>query len=251
MLKKNLGILIKMNQTNLAGKNCVITGATGGIGKNLSELLASEGCNLFLISRNEANLNQLKTSLGIRFDVKIFTLSADLSISKNFPKVISEIRNHFKNIDVLINSAGIFDIKSLSDSSLEFFDKSFTLNVTAPFYFSKYLSPDMIQQKWGRIVNIGSSSSYSGFSNSSVYCTTKHALLGLSRSLHSELKKSNVRCYCISPSSTRTDMGKISSDQNFETFLDPMEVAKAIVFAISFDENLVMDEIRLNRMNIE
>jgi NADP-dependent 3-hydroxy acid dehydrogenase YdfG len=109
----------------------------------------------------------------------------------------------------------------------------------------------MVQQKWGRIVNLGSSSSYTGFKNGSIYCTTKHAILGLSRSLHAELKEDNVRCYCISPSSTRTDMGKISSDQNFETFLDPSDVAESIKFVISFDVNLVIDEIRLNRMKIE
>lgn len=240
-----------MNETNLIGKNCVITGASRGIGKKLSETLASKGCNLFLISTNQENLNEIKKHLENTYDIKILTFATDLSIFENLTKVVSEIKQNFGNVDILINSAGIFDIKPLSDSTVEFFEKSFALNVRAPFYLSKFLATDMIKQKWGRIVNLGSSSSYSGFENSSVYCTTKHAVLGLSRALHAELKKSNIRCYCISPSSTRTDMGKISSDQNFETFLDPSEVAEAIVFAISFDENLVMDEIRLNRMKIE
>ena len=109
----------------------------------------------------------------------------------------------------------------------------------------------MVKQNWGRIINIGSSSSYSGFKNGSIYCTTKHAILGLSRALHEELKNNNVRCYCVSPASTRTEMGKISKDQNFETFLDPVEVAQTILFVITLDENLVINEIRLNRMNIE
>ena len=109
----------------------------------------------------------------------------------------------------------------------------------------------MIKKKWGRIVNLGSSSSYMGFENGSLYCSTKFAILGLSRSLHAELKKYNIRTYCISPGSTKTDMAKISVDQNFDTFLDPKEVAELINYVISFDNELVIDEIRLNRMIIE
>ena len=239
-----------MNQEKLH-KNCVITGASGGIGKEISEVLAKKGCNLFLISTHLEKLSEIKKHIQSSYDVKIFTYATDLTKTENLEQAVSEIRKIFDNVDILINSAGIFNIDSIHDSTLDQFEKSFSLNVRTPFYFSKIFSEDMIKQKWGRIVNLGSSSSYAGFSNGSVYCTTKHAVLGLSRALHAELKDNNVRCFCISPSSTRTDMAKISSDQNFETLLDPFEVAEAIVFAISFDENLVMDEIRLNRMKIE
>ena len=240
-----------MSDSILNGKNCVITGATGGIGIKISSILASKGCNLFLISTNEEKLSKLKTDIEKKYDTQISIFAIDLSLTENLRTVVSEIKKHFDNVDILINSAGIFNLDSLIDSTVEKFEKSFNVNVKAPFYLAQVFSKDMIQHKWGRIVNLGSSSSYAGFKNSSIYCTTKHAILGLSRSLHAELKEHNVRCFCISPSSTRTEMAKISSDQNFETFLDPAEVAESIVFVISFDENLVMDELRLNRMKIE
>ena len=94
-------------------------------------------------------------------------------------------------------------------------------------------------------------SSYSGFKNGSVYSSTKHAILGLSRAIHSELKEYNVRTFCISPGSTKTKMARKSIDQNYDTFLDPNEVANFIVHTISFDNEMVSDEIRLNRMVIE
>jgi len=75
--------------------------------------------------------------------------------------------------------------------------------------------------------------------------------LGLTRSLNSEFKEKNVRAFCISPGSTKTKMARKSIDQNFDTFLDPKEVAEFIIFAISFDNELVSNEIRLNRMIIE
>jgi 3-oxoacyl-[acyl-carrier protein] reductase len=100
-------------------------------------------------------------------------------------------------------------------------------------------------------VNIGSSSAYNGFKNSTAYCSSKHALLGFSRALFSELKDNNVRVYSISPGSTQTKMGKLSKDQKFETFLEPEEVADYVAFVIGFDKQLVSEEIRLNRMQIK
>ena len=109
----------------------------------------------------------------------------------------------------------------------------------------------MKKSKWGRIVNIGSSSAYSGFKNSIAYCSSKHALLGFSRAMFAELKESNIRVYSISPGSTQTKMGKLSKDQKFETFLKPEEIAEYVEFVISFDKQLVSEEIRLNRIKYE
>jgi len=240
-----------MAQIKLKNKNCVITGATGGIGREIAQILASKGCNLFLISTDNEKLSLLKSKIEDLYDVKIFTFATDLSIYEHLEETISKIKERFDSVDILINSAGIFFVDSLVDSSLDNFEKGFNVNVRAPFYLAKIFSVDMVAQNWGRIVNLGSSSSYSGFKNGSIYCTTKHAILGLSRSLHEELKNNNVRCYCVSPASTRTKMGKISTDQNFETFLDPIEVAETIVFVISLDENLVINEMRLNRIKID
>lgn len=240
-----------MKDSKLNNKNCVITGATGGVGKEIAKILAKKGCNLFLISKSNEKLIQLKSEIEKINNVKTITLTMDLSIQENLNNIILKIRENFNSIDILINAAGEFYIDSLEESTLEKFERGFNLNVRAPFYLSKVLSKNMSKQKWGRIVNIGSSSSYSGFKNGSIYCTTKHAILGLSRALHEELKDNNVRCYCISPASIRTEMGKISKEQNFETFLDPIEVAEAILFVIIFDENLVINEMRLNRMKIE
>ncbi|EPA05342.1 hypothetical protein BG20_I0134 [Candidatus Nitrosarchaeum limnium BG20] len=108
----------------------------------------------------------------------------------------------------------------------------------------------MKEKKWGRIINIGSSSSYQGFSEGTIYCSSKHALLGLSRSLFAELKESKIRVFSISPGSIKTKMGKQDKKQNYKTFLDPKEVAEYIVYSINFDKELVSEEIRLNRFTM-
>ena len=103
----------------------------------------------------------------------------------------------------------------------------------------------------GRIVNIGSSSAYAGFKETSIYCGSKHALLGLSRAVYEELKEHNIRTFCISPGSVKTDMGKKVKNQNFDTFIDPKEIAEYVSFVMSFDGSMISEEIRLNRVFIE
>jgi short-subunit dehydrogenase len=235
----------------LKNKNCLLTGATGGIGRELAKQLSKENCNLFLTSTSSKKLIKLKNELETSTSSSIFYKSANFSNSKDLVNLVKEIRKTMKNVDILINCAGIFKIKSISKSTVEDYDSMFNVNVKMPFILSKEFSKDMIKKKWGRIINIGSSSSYSGFENGSLYCSSKHAVLGLSRSLQSELKQKNVRVLCISPGSTQTNMGKISKDQDFNTFLSPEEVARYIIFSLSFDKEMVIDESRLNRMTIK
>ena len=238
-----------MNTRILKKKNCLITGATGGIGEEISKQLATLSCNLFLTSTNKTKLEKLKKDLRkINTSITIETLSINLGSEENVLELIKHVRKKFASINILINCAGIFMIKSIGKSTTEDFDKSINLNVRVPFILSREFSKDMISKKWGRIMFVGSSSSYSGFENGSVYCTSKHSVLGLSRALNIELKKKNVRVLCISPSSTKTDMGKISVDQDFNTFLNPKEVAEYIIFVLSFDNEMSIDESRLNRM---
>jgi NAD(P)-dependent dehydrogenase (short-subunit alcohol dehydrogenase family) len=106
----------------------------------------------------------------------------------------------------------------------------------------------MVKNRWGRIINIGSSSAYGGYKNTSLYCASKHALLGFSRALHDELKEHNIRVFCVSPSGTKTAMGKSIKGQNYDTFIDPKDVAEYIAYISSFDNAMISEEIRLNRM---
>ena len=231
-------------------KNCLIVGASGGIGNEITKKIAEQNYNLFLIGKNKSKLLKLKKEIK-KDDIIVEIESVDLTNEKQIDKSIKKIRKTFGKIDILINTSGLFLIKSIDKTTIEEFEESFKINVRAPFIFSKEFSKDMKKSKWGRIVNIGSSSAYNGFKNSTAYCSSKHALLGFSRALFSELKENNIRVYSISPGSTQTKMGKLSKDQKFETFLKPKEIAEYVEFVISFDKQLISEEIRLNRMEIK
>ena len=241
-----------MNQI-LCGKNCLITGATGGLGKEIAKEFAKNGCNLFLTGRNNDKLNSLKNELE-NDQIKIDFEDADLSDDGEIQKLIEKVKNTFVNIDILVNCAGVFPVKLLSDSTIEDFEKCFGVNVKAAFVLCKEFSQGMISKKWGRIINIASSGAYNGRSKTVVYRASKHALLGLSRSLHSELKEYNVRTFCVSPGPIKTSMGhdivkNENPDERFDSFMNPNEIAEFIVYLVSFDNEMVSEEIRLSRID--
>ena len=243
-----------MNENTLEKKNCLITGATGGLGKQIAIELAKKNCNLFLTGRQNKKLEKLNGELEkINKNNLIKYEHCNLQETEELDDLIQKIRDEFNSIDILVNCAGMFPVSPISQSTLEQYDSCMNLNVRIPFILSKEFSKDMIKNGWGIIVNIASSGAYNGLKNTAIYRSSKHALLGLSRSLHNELKEFNVRTFCISSGPVKTDMGKDiikkeNPNENYETFMKPNEIAEFITFAIGFDNNLISPEIRLGRI---
>jgi short-subunit dehydrogenase len=208
----------------LKDKRVVITGAAGGLGQELVNEFKSHGCEVYSVARQHGDLAELKT--------------------------IEKIKSTYKAIDILINCAGLFLIKPILETTLEEYEKMFDVNVRAPFMLSKAFAPYMVKSKWGRIVNIASSSAYNGGPDTGLYCMTKHALLGMSKALYAELKAHGVRVHNVSPGSMQTKMGASDYRQDFSTFINPKEIASYIAFIISFDSEMVIEESRLNRISI-
>lgn len=237
---------------NFQNKKALITGATGGIGKELSINLVNQGVDVCLTGTNLNKLRLLKKKLSsLTNNVNIIIYPCDLSKDKNIHNLIKFINKNFSHLDYLFNNAGIFNPKKINKENNRNIEKMFQVNVLAPIYLSKYFSLKMKKRKFGRIINIGSSSSYAGFKDTSIYCSTKHALLGFSRSLHDELKSFNVRVLSVSPGTVNTKMAKKIKNQNKKTFIEPKNVAKIVTHLLTYNENMVIDEIRLNRIDVQ
>ena len=217
----------------LKGKNALVTGASDGLGRHIALQLAKKGCNLFLTGRNEQSLQKVKNQIK---EAKVEYETADLTNVEEIKTLCENIRGRMGNIDVLVNCAGVFPVNSFENSSLLEYDECFDLNVKAPF-----------------LLNIASSSAYNGSKDTSIYCASKHALLGLTRSLSKEYNSRNIRFFCVSPGSIKTQMGKKVEQlgQIYDTFIDPQDIAKYICFSISYNGNMISDEIRLNRVVVQ
>lgn len=234
----------------LKNKNCLITGATGALGSALAYRLANKGCNLLLTGRDIEKLRSLTKKIDkIPNRHTTCWTSADLT-SPSSTEILIKYADTIFDVDILINSAGMFAIKDISAVSNVDLQTHIQLNVTSPYMLCQHFADGMKKKKWGRIVNIGSSSSYVGFKGGSLYCMTKHAILGMTRALYEELKEYNIQVVCVSPGSMQSEMAKVSVDQDFETFLQPEDVAGQIVNVLCMGNNMVCKEIRLDRIVI-
>jgi len=240
--------------TSYKNKKVLITGASSGIGKELVKQFAKLECDIFITGRNRKALKQLcETTQRSHPLSSMYFRPTDLADLNQIKNLVEEVRNTLGHIDILVNSAGVFPINEIQNISVKEFQNCFNINVLAPFILTQEFCQNMSFNKWGRIINIGSSSAYGGSPKTSVYCASKHALLGLSRSLHKELKANNVRVICVSPGSVQTPMGRKVEElgQIYETFMDPEEVSRYIIEATSYDTQMVSEEIRLNRMEVQ
>jgi NAD(P)-dependent dehydrogenase (short-subunit alcohol dehydrogenase family) len=237
---------MKVNALN--DKRCLVTGATGGLGREIALAMHRAGCRVFPTGRNSAMIDNLAKQLTSAVGHQPTGFTADLRKPTEVEALVAAVRKEFGTIDILVNCAGVFPVHPFLETDKDTLDACMQVNVIAPFLLSRFFAGDMIKAGWGRIINIASSSAYAGFRNTTAYCTSKHAILGLSRALHDEMKHYGVRVFCFSPGSIRTEMARVSADQDSSTFLDPAEVAAFIVDAVSFDGTMITEEIRLNRM---
>ena len=211
--------------------NILVTGATRGIGKSIAEKLAAYG-NLYVTGRNEELLKSCPAK-----DYCVCDLSKDIFVLTDFIKK--------NNIDVLINNAGEYIYGSINTISSEDINKIYATNLISPTELIATAVPYMKNQKWGRIINIGSISGVMGEANASIYSASKAGLLGLTKALALELAEYNITVNTINPGWVDTDLGNSSiEDSEFSKeeimecipqrrFVEPKEIASLAAYLIS------------------
>jgi len=208
--------------------NVLITGATKGIGKAISLKMANEGNNLAICARNIKELEILKTELTTKYThIKVFIKAVDCSIKSEVLDFTDDALDALKNIDILINSVGVFKPSFILDEDDEALDFHLKTNLYAPYYFYKKLAPAMKERRFGHIFNICSVASLEAIANAGSYCVTKAALLSLNNIMRAELINHDVKVTAILPGSTLTNSWEgteISKDE----FIQPEDVANTI-----------------------
>jgi len=180
-------------------KNIIITGATSGLGASLSQILSKYNSNLLLISKSKEKLLKLKNNIDNKLS-RIEILDVDLSKNTSPQKIYDFSLNHFKNIDIIINNAGIGYSSFVTEIDKDIAQEVFQVNFFSIVEINKIFLPSMIKKKQGSIVNISSWGGKRSLPISSIYCASKSALEAYTESLRCELKTSNINIINIRPS---------------------------------------------------
>jgi 3-oxoacyl-[acyl-carrier protein] reductase len=183
----------------------IVTGASRGIGRAIAERLAADGRHVVLISRSEAPLNDLKASIeaaGGAASVK----AVDVGDSAAFGTAVEEIASQHGRLDILVNNAGITRDNLIMRMSDAEFDEVIRVNLTSAFVACRAAARPMMKGRFGRIVNISSTSGVVGNAGQANYAAAKAGLIGLTKTLARELGGKGVTANVVAPGFIETDM---------------------------------------------
>lgn len=230
----------------LTGKTALVTGAGGGIGREIAARIKAAGANVAICGRNAEKLQETARAIGGALE-----LPGDLLDVEYAQSCVDKTAAAFGGLDILVNNAGVALSRPFEKTSLEEFERVMDTNVRAPFVLSQRALP-YLRRARGRIINIASVVAHKGYPLQSAYAASKHALLGLSKSMANELYKDGVRVHVVSPGGVYTDMAKVARpDLEPDGLITAGEIADTVMFLLSLDKNAVVDEICLHRQGKE
>ncbi len=191
----------------LEGKTAVVTAAGGGIGRAIALAMAKAGADVSMCDIDEpalADITEMIHALGR----KCFSMKCDVSDAAHIEAFVEATLNEFGHVDILVNNAGVGGGGSVTETAPAAWRKVMSINLDAAFLFARAFLPGMVERKWGRVIQIASLGGKRPFSHAAPYSISKHAVIGLARSIALDYALDGITSNAICPSWTRTDMAE-------------------------------------------
>jgi 3-oxoacyl-[acyl-carrier protein] reductase len=236
--------LARSNPSRLKGKVALVTGASRGIGLAIARALATEGCQVIVTGRNQAEL--IKARGEVRGQkTGVFPMVCDVRDSESVESVIRQIKKQFRRLDILVNNAGIgHDNRSVADLSCEIWRDVIDTNLNGMFLVTH--GALSLMRRGGVIVNNLSIAAKRVFPGSSAYNASKHGALGFTDTLREELRSRGIRVIALLPGATNTAIWKtLWPDAPRKKMMSPATVATALMNAVLLPENSTLEELVL------
>ena len=233
-------------------KVAFITGATRGIGRAIALELAKEGYNIALNYRTENEaLETLKKELS-ELGVECYPVQGDVSKAEDSERMTKEIIEHFEQIDVLVNNAGITKDNLILRMKEEEFTDVINVNLVGTFNITKNVIKYMTKKRYGKIINLSSVVGISGNAGQSNYAASKAGIIGFTKSIAKELASRNITANAVAPGFIKTDMTNVLKDEIKEEIESTIplkrlgtaeDVAKVVKFLASDDSNYITGQV--------
>lgn len=255
-IKKEYNKILNFTQGAEMKKIVLITGASSGIGRATALRYAEKSYDLILVARRMDKLEELKDEiLGFK-NIEIKLLQMDISNSEEVKNSINSLEDRWKQIDILINSAGLaLGMDKIHESEYSSFDNVIDVNIKGLLYMSKTVIPLMLAAKLdGHVVNLGSTAGRVAYSGGGVYCASKAAVKTLSDAMRIDLIDTPIRVTNIEPGMVETPFSNVrfrGDDKKAENVykgieaLTSKDVAEVIVYTTSLPQNVQVCELML------
>ena len=229
---------------DLEGKKALITGASGGIGKEIAKVLIKHNAQVCISGRNLDELNALKELLG----KKCHVVTCDLSKKDEIIELIKKTDKVLGHIDILINNAGITKDNIFLRMSESEWEDVLNVNLNSTFSILKLITKGMIKRRYGRIINISSVVGVTGGAGQVNYSASKAGLIGLTKSLSQEVATRNITVNCIAPGFIETPMTEQLDNKRKDAILNsipinrigtPKDLSSAVIFLASQESSYI------------
>ncbi len=240
---------------SLKGKFVFITGASSGIGKSCAYAFAKEGANLIINARRKNLIDEIAEDIRKKFGVKVHAYKLDITKREDVINSVKTLPNEFKNIDILINNAGLArGFNKIYEDDPAGWEEVIDTNVKGLLYSTHAVLPIMLERKSGHIINIGSIAGREAYPKGAVYCASKHAVDAITRSLRMDTIDKNILVSTIDAGLVETNFSRIrfhgdeEKANNVYKGLAPLtgdDVADAVIYCATRPPNVNIAEITL------
>jgi NADP-dependent 3-hydroxy acid dehydrogenase YdfG len=231
----------------------LITGATSGFGKATAIRFAEHGYNVIITGRRQDRLNELEDYIKENFEVDVLTLCFDVRDREETINELNAIPHEWKDVTVLVNNAGLAaGLSTIQDGDIDDWETMIDTNLKGLLYVTRTVSPWMIKNNKGHIINIGSIAGKDVYPKGNVYCATKFAVDALSRAMRIDMLPHGIRVTAIHPGAAETEFSLVryhgDSDKAKSVYAgyEPLiadDIADIAYFAASRPAHVVLNEI--------
>lgn len=243
------------NNPSLKGRVALITGAARGIGRAVALELASRGADVALnYNHSREQAEQLANELR-EVGAICMLIQGDVSRKEDAQRVVQTVLDCWKRLDIVVNNAGITRDKSLRKMTEDDWDEVISVNLNGTFYCTKAALPAMIDQKFGRIINISSVVGQAGNFGQANYSASKGAIIAFTKTVALEMARFNITANVIAPGFTSTEMlAKVPTEVQeqikekipLHRFGQPEEIGKAAAFLAAEGDYITGQQLNIN-----
>jgi len=237
----------------MTNKIVLISGATSGIGEACSIEFAKNDYNLIITGRRTERLEALKTKLEEDYNILVYTLTFDIREQKEVAKAIASIPQDFRDIDVLVNNAGLAaGVNPIDKGVLADWEVMIDTNVKGLLYLSKEIITIMKAKKAGHIINIGSVAGKMAYPNGNVYCGTKSAVQAITEGMRIDLLPYQIKVTQVAPGAVETEFSlvRLKGDEeaakkvyNGYKPLTPKDIADVVIFTTTLPPHANINDV--------